>query len=129
LNNNTGGVREREDANRTREAGHLDEIQGVVANTQNLFCRGPLASWTGWRLLHPDRLRIFARDLLKAATSSVAAAATTRAAPSTKKRRVEVAYAHKCQERHGKRCDRESSRPHNGLRPGEASREDGAINR
>jgi hypothetical protein len=25
-------VREREDANRTREAGHLDEIQGVVAN-------------------------------------------------------------------------------------------------
>ena len=25
-------MREREDANRTREAGHLDEIQGVVAN-------------------------------------------------------------------------------------------------
>ena len=33
LNNITAGVREREDANRTREAGHLDEIQGVVANT------------------------------------------------------------------------------------------------
>ena len=32
-NNNTAGVREREDANRTREARHLDEIQGVVANT------------------------------------------------------------------------------------------------
>src|SRR6266496_3049267 len=34
LNNNTAGVREREDANRTREAGHLDEIQGVVANAE-----------------------------------------------------------------------------------------------
>jgi hypothetical protein len=33
LNNITAGVREREDANRTRVAGHLDEIQGVVANT------------------------------------------------------------------------------------------------
>jgi hypothetical protein len=36
LNNITAGVREREDANRTREAGHLDEIQGAVANTLNL---------------------------------------------------------------------------------------------
>jgi hypothetical protein len=35
LNNNTAGVREREETNRTREAGHLDEIQGVVANTLN----------------------------------------------------------------------------------------------
>jgi hypothetical protein len=35
LNNITAGVREREDANRTREAGCLDEIQGVVANTLN----------------------------------------------------------------------------------------------
>ena len=33
LKNNTAGVCEREDANRTRVAGHLDEIQGVVANT------------------------------------------------------------------------------------------------
>ena len=33
LNNITAGVCEREDANRTRVAGHLDEIQGVVANT------------------------------------------------------------------------------------------------
>jgi len=31
------GVREREGANRTREAGHLDEIQGVVVNTLKLF--------------------------------------------------------------------------------------------
>ena len=30
----------REDANRTREAGHLDEIQGVVANTLNVFRNG-----------------------------------------------------------------------------------------
>jgi len=36
LNNNTAGVREREEANRTRVAGHLDEIQGVVANSLNL---------------------------------------------------------------------------------------------
>jgi hypothetical protein len=40
LNNNTAGVRERKDANRTREAGHLDKIQGVVANTLNLFRNG-----------------------------------------------------------------------------------------
>jgi hypothetical protein len=33
-------VREREDANRPRVAGHLDEIQGVVANTLNLFRQG-----------------------------------------------------------------------------------------
>ena len=40
MNNITAGVREREDANRTRVAGHLDEIQGVVANTLNLFRNG-----------------------------------------------------------------------------------------
>jgi hypothetical protein len=33
-------VREREVANRTREAGHLDEIQGIVANTLKLFRTG-----------------------------------------------------------------------------------------
>jgi len=33
-------VREREDANRTREAGHLDEIQGAVANTLKLLRNG-----------------------------------------------------------------------------------------
>jgi len=36
LNNNTAGVREREDASRTREAGRLDGIQGAVANTPKL---------------------------------------------------------------------------------------------
>ena len=40
LNNITAGVREREEANRTREVGHLDEIQGVVVNRQNLFRNG-----------------------------------------------------------------------------------------
>jgi hypothetical protein len=40
LNNITAGVRERQDVNRTREAGHLDEIQGVVAITLNLFRNG-----------------------------------------------------------------------------------------
>ena len=43
LNNITAGVRERQDANRTREAGHLDEIQGVVANTLKLFRQGAVA--------------------------------------------------------------------------------------
>jgi len=33
-------VRERQDANRTREAGHLDEIQGVVANRLKLYRDG-----------------------------------------------------------------------------------------
>src|SRR6266550_5324655 len=40
LNNNTAGVREREHANRTREAGNRDEVEGVVANTLNLFRNG-----------------------------------------------------------------------------------------
>jgi hypothetical protein len=34
--NITAGVREREDANRTREAGNRDEVEGVVANTLKL---------------------------------------------------------------------------------------------
>src|SRR6266446_2709197 len=38
--NITAGGREGEDSNRTREVGHLDEIQGVVANTLNLFGNG-----------------------------------------------------------------------------------------
>ena len=37
MHNNTAGVREREDANRTREAGHRDEVEGVVANTLKLY--------------------------------------------------------------------------------------------
>ncbi len=47
LNNNTAGVCEREDANRTREAGHLDEIQGVVANRLNIF-RGGAVGFIDW---------------------------------------------------------------------------------
>src|SRR5437773_11427476 len=47
LNNITAGVREREDANRTREAGHLDEIQGGVANTLNAF-RGRAVGFIDW---------------------------------------------------------------------------------
>jgi hypothetical protein len=49
LNNNTAGVCEREEANRTREAGHLDEIQGVVANTPKLFRQGAVGFivWLG----------------------------------------------------------------------------------
>ena len=37
----------REDANRTRVAGHLDEIQGVVANTLNLFRNGAVGLCEG----------------------------------------------------------------------------------
>jgi len=52
-------VREREDGNRTREAGNRDEVEGVVASTLNAF-RGGAAGFIDWldlimmllRLLH-----------------------------------------------------------------------------
>ena len=44
---NTAGVREREDASRTREAGNRDEVEGVVANTLNLF-RGGAVGFIEW---------------------------------------------------------------------------------
>ena len=47
LDNFTAGVRERQDMNRTRVAGHLHEIQGVVANTLNSF-RGGAVGFIGW---------------------------------------------------------------------------------
>ena len=40
-------MREREDANRTRVAGHLDEIQVVVANTLKLLCNAAVG-FIGW---------------------------------------------------------------------------------
>jgi hypothetical protein len=40
LNNNTAGVGEREEPNRTREAGNRDEGEGVVVNTLSLFRNG-----------------------------------------------------------------------------------------
>ena len=40
-------MRERADANRTREAGHLDEIQGVVPNILDLFRKGAVG-FIGW---------------------------------------------------------------------------------
>ena len=43
LTNNTAGVCEREDANRTREAGSRDEVEGVVANSLNAFRGGAVA--------------------------------------------------------------------------------------
>ena len=33
-------MREREDANRTREAGNRDEVEGVVANWLRFSCKG-----------------------------------------------------------------------------------------
>src|SRR5947209_8458992 len=43
LNNITAGARERADANRTREAGHLDEIQGVGGKLAEVS--SPRARW------------------------------------------------------------------------------------
>jgi hypothetical protein len=40
-------VREREDANRTREAGNRDEVEGVVANTLKLHRNGAVG-FIGW---------------------------------------------------------------------------------
>jgi hypothetical protein len=54
LNNITAGVREREDANRTRVAGHLDEIQGVVAITLNAFRNG-VVGFIDWLGLSPPK--------------------------------------------------------------------------
>jgi hypothetical protein len=48
-------VREREDVNRTREAGNLDEIQRGVAITLNLFRNGAVG-FIDWLDLPSDRL-------------------------------------------------------------------------
>jgi hypothetical protein len=79
-------VREREDANRTREAGHLDEIQGVVANTLSAFRNGAVGfiDWLGrktWKNRRCSRqrtcetVRLMRLALLK--TGSVAGAVLT----------------------------------------------------
>jgi hypothetical protein len=49
LDNITAGVREREDANRTRVAGHLDAIQGVVARMLMVVRSGAVGfiDWLG----------------------------------------------------------------------------------
>jgi hypothetical protein len=58
LKNNTAGVLEREEANRTREAGNLDEIQGVVANTLNSLRDGAVGfiDWLDGSRNHHARL-------------------------------------------------------------------------
>jgi len=40
VENNTAGVRQRKDANRTREAGNRDEVEGDVASTPSLRRNG-----------------------------------------------------------------------------------------
>ena len=59
MNNFTAGVREREDSNRTREAGNRDGVEGVVANTLKLYRHGavgfidwldPLVEWSTYFL-------------------------------------------------------------------------------
>jgi hypothetical protein len=47
LNNFTAGARERQEANRARVAGHLDEIQGVVACNLGLF-RNAAVGFIDW---------------------------------------------------------------------------------
>jgi hypothetical protein len=59
LNNNTAGVCEREDVNRTRVAGHLDEIQGVAASTVDAF-RGGAVGFIEWL----DDLSLLSRIVL-----------------------------------------------------------------
>jgi hypothetical protein len=61
LNNITAGVREREDANRTREAGHLDEIHGVVTNRLSTFRIGAVGfiDWLDvWWIIAQTSIRI-----------------------------------------------------------------------
>src|SRR5438046_9652324 len=73
LNNITAGVREREEANRTREAGHLDEIQGVVANTLNLFRQGAVGfiDWVGSGLLEPYLSVVLGADIQRLMDNAV----------------------------------------------------------
>jgi hypothetical protein len=47
LNNNTAGVREREDENHTRVAGHRDDVEGVVANPQAII-RSAAVGFIDW---------------------------------------------------------------------------------
>jgi len=49
-------MREREDANRTREAGHLDEIQGSVASTPTVIGSGAVRfiDWLDARSVVPS---------------------------------------------------------------------------
>ena len=54
-------MREREDASRTREAGHLDEIQGFAASMLRSYRNGPaysrrLSELAYVRGVHPSRL-------------------------------------------------------------------------
>jgi hypothetical protein len=54
-------VREGEDANRTRVAGHLDEIQGGVASSLKLYRNGAIGfiAWLGGRGSTPCVMRCF----------------------------------------------------------------------
>jgi hypothetical protein len=79
LDNITAGVREREHANRTREAGHLDEIQGVVANTLKVHRNGAVGfiDWLDfgtWLINELIIIRAFASLRFAARTSLYIAA-------------------------------------------------------
>ncbi len=57
-------MREREDANRTREAGNRDEIEGVVANTLKLHRKGAVG-FIDWLDLFDVELEIFKRFVIE----------------------------------------------------------------
>jgi hypothetical protein len=67
LDNITAGVREREDANRNREAEHVDEIQGVVANTRAIIASGAVGfiDWLDVAVLTKERLGIIWQSIAK----------------------------------------------------------------
>src|SRR2546430_14772089 len=67
LDNNTAGVCEREDVNRTREAGNRDEVEGVVASSLKSQRNGDVGfiDWLGpLMLLHKKRWCALAREQL-----------------------------------------------------------------
>jgi hypothetical protein len=61
LKNYTAGVCERQDANRTREAGSRDEVEGVVANTLNLPRNGAVGfiDWLDGCIISPKTQSVY----------------------------------------------------------------------
>jgi hypothetical protein len=56
-------VREREDANRTREAGNRDEVEGVVANSLKLF-RREVVGFIDWLDPRAVKTLVFANEAI-----------------------------------------------------------------
>ena len=58
-------MREREDVNRTREAGNRDEVEGVGANTLNLFRNGDSLLANTFGVGSSDWLGLFAECITR----------------------------------------------------------------